>query len=98
MRKRFPFRIHPAAVLPVLLVSVTVGLGVVQFGRSMMFSPEITFDTRQRRSPIRDNKAEAVSYTTHRQRLSKYDTYLGKRMSNVETTDGGNGDVKVTSD
>ena len=51
-----------AAAVVVTLSSVAVALGVYTGGRYLLKSPEVTLDPKQRRSPIRDNFAEAEAY------------------------------------
>jgi len=76
MKRKKGFRLPLAAVFPLVLCTAAVGLGAVVLTRSLMFSPEITIDSKERRSPIRDNMQEAEAYNQHRKFLSRFDTYI----------------------
>jgi len=71
-------RFRKEAVLPVALVTVALGLGMVTAARIMFYSPDIHLSAQARKVPIRDTHGKANQYVAHRKSVSKLDHYVAK--------------------
>jgi len=72
----------PQLIVPVVLVGSAVGLGAFIGVRTLMYHPDLKRDSKSRRSPLLDNKEEAVAYRSHVGKIGRYTSHLRPKLNN----------------